>query len=120
MAHAIVYLLKICYLNSVHSAQQIIDHWTAKLLANPQRFQEIGAIFKFVIEGPQGATWRLQCRPPVGVASGDGPADCTIALDELDFIELGNRRMNPQSAFLAGRIRLSGNVTLALRLGEIV
>ncbi len=98
----------------------IISHWSAKLLADPQRFQGIGATYKFIVEGPGGGTWCVHCKTPVSVAEGEGGADCTVAVGAADFIELANRRLNPQVAFLSGKIRLSGDLSLALKLGDLI
>ena len=104
----------------METTKEIINHWTAKVLASPERVSGIGATYKFIVEGSTGGTWRVACKDPVSVTEGDGPSDCTVTVGEQDFIALVNKRMNPQIAFISGKIKLAGDITLALKLGEFL
>ena len=104
----------------MQTPREIIAHWSAKLQAQPERFQGIGGTFKFSVAGVGGGTWLIACKPPVAVTEGDGPADCIIDIDSADFVALANHELNPQVAYLSGKIRVSGNISLALSLGDFI
>ena len=105
---------------NTETPRDIITLWTAKVLGAPEKVRDIGATFKFIVEGKDGGTWRVQCKDPVAVTEGDGPADCTVMVKNDDFVSLANKKLNPQVAFMMGKIKLSGDLSLALKLGEFI
>ena len=48
------------------------------------------------------------------------PADCVIATDEQTFLGVVGSEQNPMGAFMTGRIRVEGDMGLALRLKDLV
>jgi putative sterol carrier protein len=51
-----------------------------------------------------------------GAREGDGPADCTLTADSDTFEAILNGDLNPTAAFMGGRLRVAGDMGLALRL----
>ena len=56
----------------------------------------------------------------VVTAHNDAPARCTITMTADDFRELIHGRLQPTSAFMQGRMRVNGDMFLAMKLGQIV
>lgn len=100
--------------------REVINLWTAKILGDPARMESLGSSFKFVVEGDGGGTWVLQCKSPVKVIEGDAPADCTIRVHAKDLVALGTGSMNPQVAYMMGKLKVSGDKALALKLNQII
>ncbi len=48
------------------------------------------------------------------------PATCTITMTVDDFRELIHGRLQPTSAFMQGRMRVDGDMMLAMKLGQMV
>ena len=48
------------------------------------------------------------------------PASCTITMTADDFKELIHGRLQPTSAFMQGRMRVDGDMMLAMKLGQMV
>ncbi len=48
------------------------------------------------------------------------PASCTISMSADDFKDLIQGRLQPTSAFMQGRMRVDGDMMLAMKLGQIV
>ncbi|RIL02803.1 MAG: hypothetical protein DCC75_13140, partial [Proteobacteria bacterium] len=84
--------------------QEIIAKWRAICLGDPQRLQDVDAVFKFVVSGSKGGTWIVRCRSPVSIIEGEGEADCSFELSADDFVGVIEGRVNPQQAFLEGKI----------------
>jgi len=104
------------------SARDIIHRISAKLLASPGSAAEINGTYKFVIEGEGGGTWVFKCADPVGVSEVTGQtaeADCTLTLKASDFVDIAERKLNPQVAFLSGKLQVAGDPSLALKLHKI-
>jgi putative sterol carrier protein len=54
------------------------------------------------------------------VSTTDGPADCTIKLSLDDFESLISGELNPTSAFMTGRIKIEGDMTVAMALSQLL
>ena len=50
----------------------------------------------------------------------DGPAGCTITMSADDFRELMAGRLQPTYAFMQGKMRVDGDMFLAMKLGQMV
>ncbi len=51
--------------------------------------------------------------------SEDKDADCTITLKKDDFMAMVKREMNPVGAFMSGRIKVSGDKSVAFGLQKL-
>lgn len=99
--------------------QEVVRLWGAKMQAQPERAERLDTVFKFVVTGEGGGVWRFRCRAPVELLEGEGAADCTMTTSAEDFVAIAEKRLNPQLAYVTGRLALSGEVTRALKLTEI-
>jgi len=48
------------------------------------------------------------------------PADCTISMSAQDFDDMIHGRLPPTAAFMEGKMRVDGDMGLAMRLGQLV
>lgn len=85
--------------------------------------KKIKGVYRFNIKNLDGKeTWWI-----VDAKHGDGAlkyrgsdkADCTITVNDVDFVKIMTGKMNPQSAFFQGKIKIKGNMGLAMKLREI-
>ena len=95
----------------------------------PERLKEradkigsLNAIYQFDITGEGGGTWVLDLTKPGGhVSKGASPdAKCTVTMDSAHFSELIEGKLNPQMAFMTGKLKVKGDMGLALKLGTIL
>lgn len=54
------------------------------------------------------------------ISTTDGPADCTIklSLDNLESLLAGD--LNPTMAFMTGKIKVEGDMTVAMALSKLI
>ncbi|HEY4191902.1 MAG TPA: SCP2 sterol-binding domain-containing protein [Mesorhizobium sp.] len=54
------------------------------------------------------------------ISTTDGPADCTIklSLDDLESLIAGD--LNPTMAFMTGKIKIEGDMTVAMALSQLI
>jgi 3-hydroxyacyl-CoA dehydrogenase/3a,7a,12a-trihydroxy-5b-cholest-24-enoyl-CoA hydratase len=87
---------------------------------DPEILKKINATFRLdITKGSEKRTWLLNLKAGGGsVALGDDStkADCTIAMADADFVQLIEGKLDAQKAFMAGKIKLKGNMLLAQKL----
>jgi putative sterol carrier protein len=54
------------------------------------------------------------------VSTGDGSADCTISASMETFQEMFEGALDPTAAFMTGKIRIDGDLSVAMRLAQIL
>ncbi|XP_058033625.1 sterol carrier protein 2 isoform X2 [Ahaetulla prasina] len=89
-----------------------------------QYVKKIGGIFAFKVkDGPEGkeATWVVDVKNGKGCVENntDKKADCTIAMSDDDLLSLMTGKMNPQTAFFQGKLKISGNMGMAMKLQNL-
>jgi putative sterol carrier protein len=57
---------------------------------------------------------------PNAVHNGDGTADCTVGMSLADLSALIQGELDPATAFMTGRMKVSGDMSVALRLQRVM
>ncbi|XP_024292029.1 sterol carrier protein 2 [Oncorhynchus tshawytscha] len=86
--------------------------------------KKIGGVFAFkVTDGPEGkdALWVVDAKNGHGSVSNDADkkADCTITMGDEDLMKLMTGKMNPQTAFFQGKLKIAGNMGMAMKLQSL-
>lgn len=103
----------------MESTRQYFEEGIPDLLNNhADRVSHIDAIYEFQITGNGGGTWALDLKSTpatINEQSAENP-DCTIIMNDEDFLKMINGELKPQMAFLSGKLKVTGNMGLALKL----
>ena len=91
----------------------------ARIESQPEAARQIGATYKFMLAGEGGGTWVMNLQEDVKVEEGDGEAQCTIKMQGSDFVDLLEGRASAQQLFFSGRLRIEGDMGLAMRLQKL-
>ena len=51
---------------------------------------------------------------------GNREADCTIAISEENLVKLLSGKLNPMTGVMTGKLKVSGNPAVALRLAKLI
>lgn len=57
---------------------------------------------------------------PATVSNADGNADCRVKVSQSDFEDIATGKQNPQMAFMMGKLKVEGDMSIALQLGKIL
>ncbi len=98
------------------TVQELIDDARNKLVANAKLAAEIGAVYKFVLTGEGGGTYLFRLEATPTVTAGDGPAACTIVMSAEDYVAMRERRATAQELFFSERLKVEGDLGLAMKL----
>ena len=101
------------------TGKELIERLVAKIAKDPTLAANFGAVYKFVLDGDGGGTWLVNLKDAPGAKTGDGAADCTISLSAKDFVDLVEGRANGQQLYFQGKLRIEGNIGLALKLQNL-
>lgn len=95
---------------------ELMDEARSKLEANAALAAQIDAVFKFVLTGEDGGTYLWRMKDPPAILTGDGEADCTLTMSAEDYAAMREGRANAQELFFAQRLRVDGDLGLAMKL----
>lgn len=54
------------------------------------------------------------------VIQSNDPADCTIRISHANLAKLVQGQLNPMTAFAMGKLKVSGDMSVALKLGQLL
>jgi putative sterol carrier protein len=54
------------------------------------------------------------------ISTSDAPADCTIALSKSDLEDLLSGELSPTGAFMQGKLKVSGDMSIAMALSQVI
>uniref|UniRef100_A0A1A8FZF2 Sterol carrier protein 2b n=1 Tax=Nothobranchius korthausae TaxID=1143690 RepID=A0A1A8FZF2_9TELE len=106
-------------------AHAVFQEISKKLEEEGEQFvKKIGGVFSFKVkDGPNGqeATWIVDVKNGKGCVhhDTDKKADCTISMSDTDLLALMTGKMNPQTAFFQGKLKITGNMGLAMKLQNL-
>ncbi|XP_038151042.1 non-specific lipid-transfer protein-like, partial [Cyprinodon tularosa] len=86
--------------------------------------KKVGGVFAFnVKDGPNGkqATWVVDVKNGKGSVTNDPgkKADCTLSIGDEDLLALMTGKLNPQTAFFKGQLKITGNMGMAMKLQNL-
>ncbi len=92
----------------------------------PSRFNAaaaagVNAIYQFDLTGDGGGTYHVKvedgsCEVCEGAAEN---ANITITMAASDYLDMINGKLNPQMAFMGGKLKIKGDMSLALKMQQI-
>jgi len=98
------------------TAREKMTQLDARLKERKAEATAVGAIYRFILDGEGGGTFVINLKDNVGASEGDGPAPCTIRMAASDAVDLLEGRANGQALFFAQKLKIEGDMSLALKL----
>ncbi|XP_065717341.1 hydroxysteroid dehydrogenase-like protein 2 [Patagioenas fasciata] len=80
-------------------------------------------VFQFELSGDEGGTWYIDLKTNGGSAGFGKPpvtADVFMSMSSDDFVKMFTGKLKPTMAFMSGKLRIKGNMALALKLEKML
>ena len=89
---------------------------------DPSKIKGLNAVILFDLTGQGGGQWTATLADgTVNVEEGKkGTPNMTLSMAATDFVAMANGELNAMAAFMQGKIRISGDMSLAMRLQNIL
>jgi len=100
---------------------EIFKEMEKRVADNPSAIAGLNANFQFDLSGDDGGTWHVNVAD--GKAEfGEGATDAnvTILMSADDFKAMVNGELNATQAFMTGKLKIQGDMSLAMRLQSIL
>ena len=85
--------------------------------------KQVNGVYLFDLTADDGSNkkWTVDLKGNPGVYEGEkGKADCTVSMKDSDFMSLASGKLNGQQAFMQGKLKIKGNMGLAMKLGTVM
>ena len=101
------------------SVEQVFELMPSRF--NASAAQGVKATYQFDLTGDGGGTYHVNigdgaCQVNKGAADS---ANITITMAASDYLDMINGKLNPQMAFMGGKLKIKGDMSLALKMQQI-
>lgn len=105
-------------------AKEVFDEVAKALKADGANLvKKIKGVYCFKVKAKDGkeGIWVVDVKNGTGAVKFDSKdkADTTIIMKDDDLVSLMTGKMNPQNAFFQGKLKITGNMALAMKLKDI-
>lgn len=90
---------------------------------NEEFVKNTQGVFQFELSGDDGGTWYIDLKTKGGSAGFGKPpvtADVFMSMSSADFVKMFTGKLKPTLAFMSGKLKIKGNMTLAIKLEKML
>jgi len=98
--------------------QFVFDEIAKGIASDPSVVSNVGGVFHFKVGGK---SWTVDLKTGKGSVKSGAPttADCTVIIGDEEFVKLMLGQTTGQSLFMSGKLKIQGNMGLAMKLDKI-
>ncbi|CAG9821656.1 unnamed protein product [Phaedon cochleariae] len=101
----------------------IFEFIIEQVKADPNKAKSIGGVFLYNItkDGKQAKQWTMDLKnAKVFQGVPDGKPNTTLTISDEDFLLMSEGKLNPQTAFMKGKLKVTGNIMMAQKLAPLL
>lgn len=108
----------------MESVAQFFEKFAQRAAENTDAATAPNAVYQFNITGDGGGEWNLDLTKGktddfVGEGTHASPG-ATVTVSAEDWLGMVNGTLNPMQAFMSGKIKIDGDMTLAMSLQQVM
>lgn len=95
---------------------------TKKINDNPTHIEGLNIVYQFNLSGDEEGTHQMKLANNVVEYNTDEKydADITLEMSDKSFIKLADGDLNPTTAYMTGKLKVRGDLSLALKLNTLL
>ncbi|KAL2715351.1 peroxisomal multifunctional enzyme type 2 [Vespula squamosa] len=110
--------------NNDLQSNAVFDAMKDYVKANPDQTKKVNAIFLYniTVDGNPKAQWTLDLKKG-DVYKGQptsGKPDTTLTIEDKNMMDIATGKLNPQVAFMQGKLKITGNIMLTQKLKTLM
>lgn len=104
------------------STKEIFEKIDQALKSDPSRVEGFDCVYQFALGGEDPGTYQVILKSgSIGAVEGTPETpQCTIEMDSADYKEMIAGNLNGTQAFMSGKLRVNGDIGLAMRLESVL
>ncbi|XP_056094961.1 hydroxysteroid dehydrogenase-like protein 2 [Rhinichthys klamathensis goyatoka] len=92
-------------------------------ILNPDIVKTTQGVYRFDLSGEHAGVWYIDLKNNAGSAGNGEPlvkADVVMSLDSADFVKMFGGKLKPTMAFMSGKLKIKGDMSLAIKLEKMM
>jgi putative sterol carrier protein len=106
----------------VPNPTEIFTEINTRLDANPSKVAGMNAAYAFDLSGDDAGEFHIILKDGKGEAGAGAPEspNITISMKDTDFVDLATGKLDGTAAFMAGKLKIKGDMGLAMKLQGVL
>lgn len=102
--------------------QEVLADLEQRLKDHPEKLAGAVGIYQLDLTGEGGGTWSLNIDAGQGALGAGATANpgVVVTMTVLDFIAMATGKLNGVAAFMSGKLKIKGDMSLALKLQNLL
>src|SRR4030067_1483916 len=98
--------------------KEIFEKLQKKIVEKSDEYSQIAAVYKFVLNGPNGGTWIVDLRKDtLGVREDNSEDKCTVNMSDENFVKLVTGELKAETASMTGMLTIAGDIETVIEVG---
>lgn len=104
------------------AVSETFEQLTKKMNENPTHIEGLSIVYQFNLSGDEEGTHQMKLADNVVEYNTDEKydADITLEMSDKNFIKLADGDLNPTTAYMTGKLKVRGDLSLALKLNTLL
>ncbi len=104
------------------TASEVFGDVSKHLAADPSKIAGLNAVYAFDLSGDQPGQYHISVKDGVADVGEGAPENpnITITMKSEDFVDLATGKLDGTMAFMSGKIKIKGDMGLAMKLQSVL
>lgn len=106
-------------MSQINTPDQVFEKLSEQF--NDSKAQGVNGVIQFDLSGENGGKWAIKITDGACqvIQGGVDAPNTTLLMSDTDFVSMFNGKLNAMAAFMQGKIKLQGDMGMAMKLQTI-